>query len=100
LSVPFPDGEPIPPAAIERCIGFLAGCRQKGESVFVHCAAGQNRSPTVIWLYLIATGMEPEQATEVFDGKTLDGVLGHPKLVGAEQVAQARALRAAVRGQA
>lgn len=93
LSVPFPDGHPIPPDAIERSVLFLDRCIKSGKKVFVHCSAGQNRSPTIIWLYLIYSGLTEEQAYKVFEGKTLDGVPGHPKLVGAAQIRFCRDLR-------
>jgi len=86
LSVPFPDGHPIPHAAIERCVLFMDRCIKAGKKVFVHCSAGQNRSPTIVWLYLIFSGMTAAQAFKAFEGKTLDGVPGHPKLSGDAQV--------------
>lgn len=93
LSVPFPDGQPIPDDAIERCLLFLDRCRASGHKVFVHCVAGQNRSPTIVWLYFIFGGMTPEQASTAFAGKTLDGVPGHPTLVGSAQLRLVEQLR-------
>jgi len=70
--------------------------------VYVHCAAGQNRSPTVIWLYLIAAGLTPEEASLRIESASPDAIPGHPELVDAELVAWARefgikAIRAHVR---
>jgi hypothetical protein len=36
-----------------------------GGRVYVHCNAGLSRSPTAVWLYLVASGWEPEQASAV-----------------------------------
>jgi hypothetical protein len=33
--------------------------------VYVHCMAGQLRSPTVLWLYLVACGLDPDAARAV-----------------------------------
>ena len=32
---------------------------------YIHCVAGVSRSPTVSWLYLIHTGLSPEEATAI-----------------------------------
>ena len=51
-----------------------------GSRVYVHCVAGWNRSPTIVWLYLIACGMPPETAREVISRRSLDAVPGHARL--------------------
>ena len=35
------------------------------RTVYVHCEAGRNRSPTVIWLYLLSIGHSKESASEM-----------------------------------
>jgi hypothetical protein len=95
LAVPFPDGFPIPKDAIERSLLFMGKSIKAGKKVFVHCSAGQNRSPTIVWLYLIFAGMTEEQAMKVFEGKTLDAVPGHPKLVVVAKIEYAKSLRTA-----
>ena len=37
--------------------------------VYLHCIAGQNRSPTVLWLYLVACGLPPEQAKVIIEAR-------------------------------
>ena len=49
--------------------------------VYVHCVAGWNRSPTIVWLYLIACGLHPEAARQLIASRTLDAVPGHARLV-------------------
>ncbi|MDI7259542.1 MAG: dual specificity protein phosphatase [Thermodesulfobacteriota bacterium] len=34
-----------------------------GHKIYIHCIEGVNRSPTITWLYLIRTGLSPEEAT-------------------------------------
>ena len=34
-----------------------------GRKIYIHCNEGVNRSPTITWLYLIHTGLSPEDAT-------------------------------------
>jgi protein-tyrosine phosphatase len=34
-----------------------------GHKIYIHCNEGVSRSPTITWLYLIHTGLSPEDAT-------------------------------------
>lgn len=58
--------------------------------VYVHCIAGQNRSPTVLWLYLVACGIGPDEAKELISRRSPDAVPGHGRLVSVELVAAAQ----------
>ena len=49
--------------------------------VYIHCIAGMVRSPTILWLYLIACGLSPEYAQEIIEERSPDAVAGHPALV-------------------
>lgn len=33
-----------------------------GHKIYIHCIEGVSRSPTITWLYLIHTGLSPEEA--------------------------------------
>ncbi len=33
------------------------------HKIYIHCNAGVSRSPTIAWLYLIHSGLSPEEAT-------------------------------------
>lgn len=48
-----------------------------GAHVYVHCVYGQLRSPTVLWLYLIALGVPPEDARDWIEERAPDAVAGH-----------------------
>jgi dual specificity protein phosphatase-like protein len=89
---PVTDLQRIPPDVAAVCLQTLHRLLhgEPDAKVYVHCAAGQNRSPTVIWLYLIAAGLTPEEATLQIEGAAPDAIPGHPKLVDDELVAWAR----------
>ena len=53
----------------------------EGARVYVHCTAGQIRSPTIVWLYLVACGVEPHAAGNLIGHRAPDAAPGHSKLV-------------------
>lgn len=64
------------------CIGLLHDMLLQPDSqVYVHCIAGRNRSPTIVWLYLIACGLDPIVAKKLIEERAPDAVPGHNKLV-------------------
>jgi protein-tyrosine phosphatase len=52
--------------------------------VYVHCIAGQNRSPTIVWLYYVACGFAPETARDLIERRVPDAVPGHSVLISTE----------------
>jgi hypothetical protein len=54
--------------------------------VYVHCMAGQLRSPTVLWLYLVALGVPPTAARDWIESRSPDAVAGHHRMVDSEHV--------------
>lgn len=80
--IPMVDGVLIPADAATKSLQAIhdAICT-KNSSVYVHCVAGWNRSPTVVWLYLLACGVPSEQAKQMISRVSLDSVPGHPKLI-------------------
>jgi hypothetical protein len=69
---------------LDRLHGMLA---EKGSKVFIHCLAGQNRSPTILWLYLIACGVNRDDARYMIGDRTLEAIPAHPMLIDEELVA-------------
>ena len=57
----------------------------KDSRVYVHCIAGQNRSPTVVWLYLCGCGIDPLHAKQVIESVNPDGVPGSGFLIDKRQ---------------
>ena len=49
--------------------------------VYVHCIAGHNRSPTVIWLYLRSLGVKADEARRMIEDASPNAVGGHPMLL-------------------
>jgi hypothetical protein len=82
---PVVDLERIPDAVALDCLDTLHRmvC-EPGSRVYVHCLAGWNRSPTVLWLYLVGCGMDPDAAKALIVSRAWDAIPGHPRLVDAE----------------
>lgn len=72
----IPDGIAI--TAMDSLHEMLAG---RVSRVYIHCIAGQNRSPTILWLYLIACGVSPEDARKLIASRSPDSVPGHGLLI-------------------
>lgn len=53
----------------------------KNTKTYVHCSAGQNRSPNILWLYLTSIGLSPEHGIKLISTARLDAVPGHEKMV-------------------
>jgi hypothetical protein len=80
-SISINDLERIPAEVALRCVKTLHRMLLvDGSRVYIHCTAGQNRSPTILWLYLVACGVEPEAARQMIESKNFDAVAGHKTL--------------------
>lgn len=79
---PLLDVERIPDAtAIEILDALHALVSPEGAKVYVHCTAGQIRSPTIVWLYLVACGIDPHEAGNIIGHRAPDAAPGHSKLI-------------------
>ncbi len=82
-SVSLEDFKPISLPSAQRALfhihTFLHTCQE--AKVYVHCAAGQHRSPTIILLYLVSLGLPPADGIELLSKTHVDSVPGHPKLI-------------------
>jgi protein-tyrosine phosphatase len=58
-----------------------------GGRVYVHCMAGWNRSPTILWFYLIACGLATDDAARLICANAFDAVPGHSLLVDSNLIA-------------
>ena len=43
-------------------VAFIRQAIERGEKVYVHCASGVGRAPTMAAAYLVSTGMSPDEA--------------------------------------
>ena len=85
---PITDLELIPEELAGACLTSLHQMLSEADArVYVHCIAGLNRSPTVVWLYLVACGVAPKEAKAVVEKRAPDAIAGHSKLVDAGLVA-------------
>lgn len=76
------DGELFPPAIVMQCLESLHACLNESDAkLYIHCLAGHNRSPTMLWLYLIACGMELDEAKSIIEVRNPDAVAGNRHLV-------------------
>lgn len=84
-SYPFEDLVRIPTEQAIECLNILHEMVTATDSnVYVHCIAGWNRSPTIVWLYLIACGIDPREAKTRIESVSYDAVPAHSKLVDKE----------------
>jgi hypothetical protein len=81
---PIEDLENMPLNAVIHCLDTLhAWTSQPQNRVYVHCLAGWNRSPTIVWLYLVACGISPDTAKQIIGSANHDAIPGYQKLVNA-----------------
>lgn len=82
LDFPIPDFQRLPDKYVRTVLNALHNILKQGETrVFIHCVAGQNRSPTLLWLFLLACGLNAKEARRRIEERTLDAVAGNPSLV-------------------
>ena len=90
LDEPIVDLQPIPVAKMTRCVDFLnEALSEPNGRVYVHCIAGQNRSPTIVWLYLMSCGMDRTEAKQLIENSAPDAIPGHPALINDAVIAAA-----------
>lgn len=78
---PLVDLTTIPDTVAKHIVDVIhkALCIPNGK-IYVHCIAGQNRSPTAIWLFLVACGVQCDEAKRMIEIKSFDAVPGHHAL--------------------
>jgi len=64
LWLPTQDDDAPRPEHFQAGVQFIARVIAQGGAVYVHCASGVGRAPTLAAAYLISTGMSVEQALE------------------------------------
>jgi hypothetical protein len=90
--MPVVDLEVIPDDVARACLDRLHRFLCEPDArVYVHCIAGRNRSPTLLWLYLVACGVAPDEAARAIGRRALNAVPGHPRLVSRRLLSVVRA---------
>lgn len=85
--IPIADCVPIDPELVTEAMTHLDYLFTKPDSrVLVHCLAGQNRSPTILWLYLRSLGVNAEVAKSMIESASIDAIGGHPLLLSPETI--------------
>jgi protein-tyrosine phosphatase len=85
--VPMADNRRLMESTAVRAIDTLHQlvCVQESH-VYVHCVAGLIRSPTVLWLYLIACGLPPKHARDMIEARSPGAAAGHSQMVTDDHV--------------
>lgn len=87
VEVPIVDLERMDDETAIRCVNLIHEIMAQPDSkLYVHCVAGQNRSPTVLWLYLLACGMDEVAAQRLIVERSPDAVPGHKQLIDRELI--------------
>jgi hypothetical protein len=80
--LPLEDRVPLAPQVLVQLLDTLHDMAiQPQAHVYVHCIAGQLRSPTALWLYLIACGIEPGVARDWIEDRSPDPSPGSMRMV-------------------
>jgi protein-tyrosine phosphatase len=85
--LPIEDLRRIPDHIAIECLDTLHQmvCVENSK-VYVHCVAGWNRSPAIVWLYLVSCGVEKSVAKVMIESRSYDAIPCHPELLDAELV--------------
>jgi protein-tyrosine phosphatase len=93
---PIADLERLSDEMAAACLELLHRMVSEADaSVYVHCIAGQNRSPTIVWLYLVACGIPEQRAKLIIEKRAPDAIPAHSKLIDDELVAALKRFGAA-----
>jgi protein-tyrosine phosphatase len=89
--VPMYDSHQIPLATVTWALDTLHRLASVPSAhVYVHCQAGMLRGPTILWLYLIALGVPPNDARDWIEERSPVAVPGHYRIVATEHVLHAQ----------
>ncbi len=62
--LPTIDDDPIVDDHLATGVSFIRECIEAGEKVYIHCAGGIGRAPTMAAAYLISTGLSMDEALD------------------------------------
>lgn len=85
--VPMSDSQRLPfPSAKLALDALHSFASAPGSHVYVHCVAGLVRSPTILWLYLIALGVSPHDARQWIQKRSPKSSAGSAAMVDREHI--------------
>ncbi|MBP3958638.1 dual specificity protein phosphatase family protein [Gemmata sp. G18] len=85
--VPMSDSRRLMLSTAVRAIDALHELASAPDAhVYVHCVAGLVRSPTILWLYLVACGLPPKFARDTIETRSPNATAGHFRMVDHEHV--------------
>lgn len=88
----IPDGRRLPErTALETLHAMHSILCRPGMRVYVHCNAGISRSPTMVWLYLVACGKDPDEVARHIVAGSPSAIPGNPALVDLELLEKVKA---------
>ncbi|AMV30445.1 Dual specificity phosphatase, catalytic domain [Gemmata sp. SH-PL17] len=91
LWVPMSDSRRLMfPTAVQAIDALHELASAPNAHVYVHCVAGIVRSPTILWLYLIACGLPTKFARDVIETRSPNATAGHYRMVDHEHVSLAQ----------
>src|SRR3954462_15568685 len=71
--VPMSDSKRLAPSTAIWALNTLHQLASAPDAhVYVHCVLGMVRSPTILWLYLIALGVPPDDARDWIENRSPD----------------------------
>ena len=80
--IPLEDQARLPAMRLVHLLDTLHTMASESDShVYVHCIAGHLRSPTVLWLYLIACGVSPADARAWIEERSPDASPGSARMI-------------------
>lgn len=82
VDCPIVDLAPIPlELALQTIESISRILRHPDSKLFIHCIAGQNRSPSILFLYLLASGFPPNIAEHLITSRSPDSIPHHKLLI-------------------
>lgn len=90
VNVPVQDLVELPLPTTDQIVTVIAGVVRRGERIYVHCIAGQNRSPGSVFLGLLALGKSEGEAVRLIEDSTLDAVPRHEAIITDRVVSHVR----------
>lgn len=92
VDVPVTDLQTLSASTAIRAIDALHAMLSEPDSkAYIHCIAGHNRSPTILWLYFVACGLSPGDAQTLIEIRSPDAVAGHSLLINDNLVTRIQA---------